>query len=298
MEHPPLVSVVTPSFNAERFIERTIESVLSQDYPRIEYLVMDGGSTDGTIAILDRYREKLRYISAPDDGPASAVNRGFLLSQGAIFAWLNADDTYLPGAVSAAVSHLTDAADAAVVYGEGYWTDESDQILGRYPTMASYDPDAFSRECPLCQPACFMRRDAFASVGMLDPALKFAFDYDLWIRLSRQHRFLGTAQYLATSRMHKGNISLGQRRRIFEENIALLRRHYGYVPVNWVYGYLSFRRNGRDQFFQPLRHSPLTYALSLPVGTCYNRRRIWKYWGEWANRIKPGKMISWAFRSR
>src|SRR5262249_45066914 len=98
----PLVSIVTPSFNMGRVIEETILSVLSQDYPNIEYLVMDGGSTDGTVGILERYKNRLRYVSAPDNGQADAVNRGFGHTRGSIFAYLNADDTYLPGAVTAA----------------------------------------------------------------------------------------------------------------------------------------------------------------------------------------------------
>src|SRR5215467_2659619 len=99
----PLVSIVTPSLQAGRFIKCTIESVLSQDYPRIEYTVMDGGSSDETLAILKSYRDRLRYFSQADQGAADAINRGFRLSSGSIFAWLGADDVYRPGAVSAVV---------------------------------------------------------------------------------------------------------------------------------------------------------------------------------------------------
>jgi len=114
-----LVSIVTPSFNSAQFIERTIQSVLAQDYPRIEYIVMDGGSTDGTVEILERYRARLSFVSARDNGAAEAINRGFARASGSIFAWLNADDTYLPGAVAAAVSALASCPEAAAVYGEG-----------------------------------------------------------------------------------------------------------------------------------------------------------------------------------
>src|SRR5947199_5227950 len=99
-----LVSIVTPSLNAAPFIEQTIESVLSQDYPHIEYTVMDGGSTDGTLEILERYRGRLQYTVQKDAGTAEAVNRGFLRSRGAVFAWLSADDVYLPGAVRLAAA--------------------------------------------------------------------------------------------------------------------------------------------------------------------------------------------------
>src|SRR5215467_10641711 len=103
MEQPPLVSIVTPCLNAARYITCTVESVLNQDYPCIEYIVMDGGSTDGTLDLLRTWEGRLHYVSAPDGGAADAINLGFQRSHGTIFAWLNADDTYLPGAISTAV---------------------------------------------------------------------------------------------------------------------------------------------------------------------------------------------------
>ncbi len=285
MDQAPLVSIVTPCFNAGRFIARTIESVLAQDYPRIEYLAMDGGSTDETLAILQGYGDRVQYVSARDGGAADAINRGFLRSRGSIFGWLNADDTYLPGAVGAAVRALAAAPEAAVVYGEGLWIDERGAVLGRYPTVAPYDRSAFERECGLCQPAAFLRREAFAAVGMLDAGLQVAFDYDLWIRLSRQHQFVAIGGTLATSRMHRASKSLGQKRLMFQENMGILRRHYGYVPVNWVYGYLSFLHDGRDQYFEPLRHSAFVYLASLAAGSYYNCKHPGRYWREWFSRI-------------
>src|SRR4051812_31161585 len=106
MEQGPLGSIVTPRFNAAQYIERRIESVVSQDYPHIEYLVMDGASTDGTVAVLERYAGRLQYVSAPDRGTVDAINQGFARSRGSILAWLNADDEYLPGAVGNAVRRL------------------------------------------------------------------------------------------------------------------------------------------------------------------------------------------------
>src|ERR1700736_4205929 len=128
MDQRPLVSIVTPCLNAVRFIARTVESVLEQDYPNVEYIVMDGGSTDGTLAILERYRDRLHCVSGRDGGVADAVNRGFLSSRGSIFAWLSADDTYLPGAISAVVRRFVSSPDLDVVYGEGLWIDENDAV--------------------------------------------------------------------------------------------------------------------------------------------------------------------------
>jgi glycosyltransferase involved in cell wall biosynthesis len=285
MEQQPLVSVITPSFQAARFIERTIQSVLGQDYPKVEYLVMDAGSTDGTLAILERYRGRLSWFSRPDGGAAAAINDGFARTTGSIVAWLNADDAYEPGAISAAIAGLAQAPDAAAVYGEGLWIDERDEPLAPYPTAMPFDEAGFARECFLCQPAVFMRRAALQASGGLDASLHYAFDYDLWIRLSRVGPFAAIPVRLARSRMHRENKTLGSRKQVFQENIRVLRRHYGYVPVNWVYGYLSFLRDGRDQFFEPLRHSALVYLASLPAGTCYNLRKFGRYWGEWFSRL-------------
>jgi len=130
MTELPLVSVVTPSYNMGRFIEETIRSVLSQDYPRIEYIVMDGGSCDGTLEILEKYRDRLQFQSQPDHGAADAIHRGFGLSKGSILAWLSADDTYLAGAVSAAVAALAQAPEVGVVYGDASWVDESGKVIG------------------------------------------------------------------------------------------------------------------------------------------------------------------------
>lgn len=278
----PLVSIVTPSFHSGEFLEATIQSVLAQDYPRVEYLVMDGGSTDGTLAILERYRDRLQFVSEPDAGAADAINRGFRRSRGEILAWIGADDLYLPGAIAAAVEALAAAPEAAVVYGEASWIDEQGARLGRYPTVAQYDPSMFRRECGVCQPACFMRRDAVESVGLLDASLQSAFDYDLWIRLSQRYEFRAIPRELACSRMHRKNKSLGQKRQMFEESMELLRRHYGYVPVRWVYGYLSFLRDGEDQFFTPLRPSAWQYLRSLAVDSRYNSQHLLRYWGEWS----------------
>jgi len=288
LPHAPLVSIVTPSLNAVRFIEQTIRSVLAQDYPHIEYTVMDGGSTDGTLEILNRFRGRLQYHSQKDNGTAEAVNRGFLCSQGHIFSWISADDVFQPGAVSLAVSRFLAEPETAVVYGESHWIDEGGATFGRYPTTAPYHPEMFARECSVCQPSCFIRREAFERIGMLDSRLQSAFDYDLWIRMARDYRFSAIPEYLACSRMHSGNISLGKRRLMFEENIALLARHYGYVPVNWVYLYLSFLRDQRDQFFEPLDPSALTWLASLPVGVYYNRERVGKYLKEWASLTANG----------
>src|ERR1035441_4882991 len=129
----PLVSIVTPSFNMAEYLPKTIESVLSQDYPRIEYIVVDGGSTDATPEILRAYDGRLRFLTGKDKGPSDATHRGFREATGEIFACLNADDPYLPGAIRTGVEHLLDHPEVDVVYGEGNWIDQQGSVLRRYP---------------------------------------------------------------------------------------------------------------------------------------------------------------------
>jgi glycosyltransferase involved in cell wall biosynthesis len=286
MRPEPLVTIVTPSLNSGRFIEQAIQSVLRQDYPRIEYLVVDGGSTDETFSILARHKERVRFISVNDSGIADAINRGFAMTEGSILAWLSADDYYLPGAIAAAVESLEADPEAGAVYGEALWVDEACNSLKPYPTVRPYDPAMWSRECAVCQPACFFRRSVFEAVGGLDISLKTVFDYDLWIRMARSYRFISIPMCVVASRMHVENLSLSRRDLVFQESIQLLKRHYGYVPLQWIYGSIQYSRDRQDQFFQPLQASLLSFLASLPIGMYHNRRYPVKYFLEFCSKIK------------
>jgi glycosyltransferase involved in cell wall biosynthesis len=276
----PLVSIVTPSFNMDRYLPRTIESVLSQDYPNIEYIVMDGGSTDGTHQILESHGDRLKYFSEPDRGPSDAVHKGFQHAHGDIFAWLGADDVYLPGAVRTAAEALMAHPEIDVIYGEGNWIDENGVVIERYPTLP-FDPRILERDCFICQPASFIRAAAYRRCG-LDPEVNFSFDYDLWIRMvKRGIRFQMIPQYLAGSRMHHGAKTINERDTVFQASIGLLQRHYGYVPFSWAFGYTAFRNDGRDQFFQPMKYSMRNYLATLPEGFRLNPGRRAQFLGDW-----------------
>lgn len=278
-EHP-LVTVVTPSYNMARYLPKTIESVLSQNYPALEYLIVDGGSTDETPGILERYSDRLRYTVGKDNGPSGAVHRGFQAAHGEVFGWLNADDFYLPGAVRTGVDYLLSHPDVDVVYGEGYWIDESDAVIRRYPTLP-FNAATLARDCFICQPATFIRASAYRRCG-LDPEVNYSFDYDLWIRMAKQNfRFAAIPDYLAASRMHSAAKTICDREIVFQASMRLLKRHYDYVPFSWVFGYTAFRMDGRDQFFQPLRPSLLKYLLTLPTGLRLNKSHPLRFFGEW-----------------
>jgi glycosyltransferase involved in cell wall biosynthesis len=281
----PLVTVVTPCRNAEKFLEQTILSVLSQDYPHIEYIVMDAASTDRTLDIIRKYEHRLQWRSAPDGGTADAVNRGFELGTGSILAFLNADDLYHPGAVATAVRHLREHPNAGGVYGDAWWIDEHGDRIAPYP-VRDFDRSVLERECFLCQPASFLRREPFEHTGGLDPAFQLTFDYEFWLRFTRTYSMLRIDATLADSRMHKANKTLGQRDRVFRETFQVLLRNCGYVPFQWIYGYLCFQADGRDQFFEPFRPSRLRYLQSLPVGLWMNSAHLGRYFAEWANVIR------------
>jgi glycosyltransferase involved in cell wall biosynthesis len=282
----PLVSIVTPCLNAARHIEETIESVLRQDYPNIEYIVMDGGSTDGTVEILRRYGSRITWVSEKDRGTADAINKVFDRSSGSIFTYLHADDLLLPGAVAAAVDALETSPGVAGVYGEAWWIDERGVRLARYP-VRDFLPRQFEVECFICQPASFLRREAFQNLGRLDPELNLTFDYEFWIRLSRVYRLQRIEETLACSRMHSANKSLGRKKDVFRETFQVLERHYGYIPFHWVYSFLCNSADGRDQFFEPLEPSLLRYAESLPRGLLLNPRAPGRYLREWR------RVMSW-----
>ena len=281
MPAPPLISIVTPTYNMGRYLEETIQSVLTQDYPNIEYIVMDAGSTDETLAILEKYRGKLEFHSGPDEGTADAINKGFAGSHGSVFAYLNADDIYLPGAISTATRSLAAEPEVGVVYGEANWVDERGLVLAPYP-VRPYDAALFSQECFIAQPAAFIRREAFELAGRMDPHLQYAYDYDLWIRVSRLYQMRKIDGVLATSRMHRENKTMGQRRQVLRETLRLLGSHYGYAPFQPVHAYASYLVDRRDQFFEPLRPSILKYVLSLMVGLRYNAGRPFRFAREWA----------------
>ena len=271
-----------------KYLPETIESVMAQDYPNIEYIVVDGGSTDGSIEILDRYRGRLRYISEPDGGPSDAAAKGFREVHGEILAWLNADDTYLPGAIRTGVEYLQAHPDVDVVYGEGWWIDEGGAKIDRYPTLP-FDAKVLERDCFICQPSSFIRASAYRRCG-LDPNINQSFDYDLWIRMAKAGiRFAAIPQYLANSRMHTGAKTIYERDQVFHASMDLLKRHYGYIPLPWIFGYTAYRLDHRDQFFEPLRYNAWKYLASLPVGLWYNRGKPFRFMSEWL--VKGGREL-------
>lgn len=256
------MSIVTPSYQMARFLGATIESVLSQDYPHIDYLVMDGGSVDGTRELLEGYGKRLRFVSAPDDGQADAVNKGFDRCDGDVFAFLNADDTYRPGAVRSVVEAFERDRGVGAIYGDADYVDADGQVVAPYPTEP-FDRRRLASACFICQPAAFVSRAAWVACDGLDAKLQYALDYDLWIRLSERFRMLHLDVPLATSRMHPENKTLGSRAEHYRETIRVVKRHFGYVPMVWLTHAAAQRVDRVDQFYEQSHHGRRSRALAF-----------------------------------
>ena len=180
-----LVSIITPSYNQAKYLEQTILSVLDQDYPTIEYIVMDGASTDGSVDIIRKYADKLAYWeSVKDKGQADAINKGFARATGEIIAWLNSDDYYLPGTVSAAVKIFEQNPDVVLVYGNMLAVDANGQTFNTLTYKQLTLEDLLSFQI-IGQPAVFMRRSALQKTSGLDFSFHFLLDHLLWIQIAK-----------------------------------------------------------------------------------------------------------------
>jgi hypothetical protein len=200
LSNNPLVTIVTPSFNQGRFIRDTIDSVLSQTYQSIEYIVIDGGSTDETLSVLKGYGGKFYWVSESDHGQSDAINKGWLKSTGAILAYLNSDDTYCPNAVAIGVNYLVQHPDIAMIYADCDFIDENGSLLKAHKGKQMDFEEVLCWSCHLSQPTVFLRREVIDQVGMMNTEFHYAMDYDLWIRVASQYQIRHLPVVLANER--------------------------------------------------------------------------------------------------
>ncbi len=272
----PRITVVTPSFNQGEFIEATLRSVLDQNYPNLEYLVLDGGSTDDSAAIIKRYAPHLTYWhSRKDAGQADALRTGFAMATGDILCWLNSDDIFLPGALRTVGAlfrrhHRTD-----VIYGNRLVIDRDGKVIDRHIWPWHLMAAHWWTGQPLAQECCFFRRAIYQRVGGIDASKFFIMDYDLFFRMWRAGKFRKTMEFLGCIRQHettKGTRHLDVwQRELGEARERFGLREPGYFAVrmlNWIDRLQSFvenlltRRDRRNAMNTLLKNQSLDGAAS------------------------------------
>jgi glycosyltransferase involved in cell wall biosynthesis len=220
----PLVSVITPSFNQGEFIEETIQSILDQDYPNIEHIVIDGASTDGTVSMLKRYDRRISWLSEPDRGQSDAINKGFRRARGDIMTWLGADDVYERNTVAKIVKHFEEHSDTGMVYGECLYINSMGQTIGKYPSR-DFDIAGLLLFGFIPQPTVFMRKSVLDRVGLVDTDLHFAMDLDLWVRIAMSGRVDFIPAILARYRLHDGTKTVSSSGAFEREGIRVKERY-------------------------------------------------------------------------
>ncbi|MFN0084286.1 MAG: glycosyltransferase family 2 protein [Blastocatellia bacterium] len=246
----PKISIITPSFNQARFLERTICSVLDQGYPNLEHIVIDGGSTDGSVEILRRYADRLAYwVSEPDGGQSHALNKGFARATGEIFGWLNSDDVYCPGALAQAGRRFAEDRALDLFYGGLYLIDAEDRLLDAHWAGPCNPRYTLHVGLDIHQQALFWRRELMDRVGGIDETMNFSMDVDLIMRLLLHGRAARTRDYLGMFRVHDEAKTATIEALSKAENRIIHERYRGRVPLavpralaRWNRAALSARR--------------------------------------------------------
>lgn len=290
----PKVSVVTPSYNQGRFIGRTIESVLSQGIADLEYVVMDGGSTDETVRVLEGYGDRLRFRSERDKGQPDAVNKGIASTDGEVIAWINSDDVYYPGALQAVLEVFAARPEVDVVYGAADHINEDDTVIEPYPA----EPFSLSRlkdQCILCQPAAFFRRRVVERWGGLDLRWQYTLDYEFWLRLAKGGAvFDFLPQKLAGSRFYPETKTSGAKLTVHAEINDMMAATFGRVPDRWLcnYAHVLVREKWNLDATGPF-FAPAVALASLRASWTWNRRlsaALLRTTASWLTRglVRPG----------
>lgn len=218
----PLVTIVTPSFNQARYLEQTIQSVLAQDYARLEYLLVDGASTDGSLEIIQKYADRFAWwVSEADTGQAEAINKGLRRAKGEFVAWLNSDDIYLPGAVAKAVAFFEGRPELGIVFGDVLAIDQDGQTTNhlRYGDWSLTELAAFR---VIGQPSVFMRRSVLEQAGYLDPSYHYLLDHQLWLRMAQIAPMHYLPETLSAARFHAESKNVALANKFSEEVFRIL----------------------------------------------------------------------------
>jgi len=216
LKNKPLVSIITPVFNSKQFLEESIKSVLNQTYKKVEHILVDGGSTDGTLEMIKKYASKypgrIRFISEPDKGAGDAWNKGWKMAKGDIFGWIGSDDKFEPDAISAVVAFFKSNPDAYFVFGNYNVIDDNGKIIRR-PAIKDFDfNEAIYDRCYIPTHASFYRREVVDKVGLIDTNFKLNDDLDYWLRVGKIFKMYRVDDVFSNFRMHKNSSVLHKER--------------------------------------------------------------------------------------
>ncbi|GAB4517626.1 MAG: glycosyltransferase family 2 protein [Anaerolineae bacterium] len=227
MSNKPLVTVITPTYNRADYLVETIESVLTQDYPNFEYIVLDDGSKDNTIEVLEQYTGRVIWESHPNMGETRTVNKGFSMAKGEYIVIVNSDDPILPGLLSEAVAVMEAHPDVLVAYPDWIMIDKDSQEMERFNTPDYHYITMLRTHFCNPGPGAFIRRRALELEGGRDPEFRFVADYDLWLRLGLHAPFIRIPKYLATFRVHPGSATQSAKgKQMADEHVRMLEKLY------------------------------------------------------------------------
>lgn len=230
---PPLVTVVIPSFNQGEFLERALQSVIKQDVAK-EIIVMDGGSADDSVQIIERYEKEITYWqSEKDGGQASAINAGMAHGSAPFVCWLNSDDIFLPDGLNTLLSVLQNDYVVPAVYGKCWHIDEQDKKLAPYLSF-QFRKALLANYCFIAQPASLIKRECWEALNGLDERFNYAMDYDLWLRLFMQYGKLKYVKtYCAANRLHGDTKTHNGVEAHYAESMKAVNQSFGYIPIKW-----------------------------------------------------------------
>lgn len=290
------ISIITPSFNHDRFIEATINSVLSQTYQDFDYYIVDGGSTDQTITILEKYAKeysKLSYVSEPDRGQAHAINKGLLATDGDIIAWINSDDLYLPNTLEIVIHTFINCPQVLAIYGQGNHIDEEGDFLEPYP-VEPWNYKRLLQTCYLCQPSVFFRRSLVEACGLLNESFHYSLDYEYWLRCGQKFEFFYIPQVLASSRVYATTKTLSNRPQVFYESSLAAKIHSGKVPDRWLLGHAFVTAETQTEGL--VDHPNSQYDRLFFRKFLRASLKNYQFWKQWPSVWGLGKLLYWFFR--
>ncbi|HSO12392.1 MAG TPA: glycosyltransferase family 2 protein [Anaerolineales bacterium] len=229
----PKMTIITPSLNQGQFIDATIRSVISQEYPNLEYIIMDGGSSDNTLAILHSYSDRVKWVSEKDEGQTNAINKGLYMASGEVLAYLNADDLLLPGTLIKVAQKFMENPGAVWITGKCRIINENDRevrgLITAYKNLylCMHHRSLLLITDYISQPATFWRADVFRDLGPLDESLHYAMDYEYWLRLNAKFPLVIIPEYLAAFRVHSQskNTNVGHRNIYIDEERVVVHRY-------------------------------------------------------------------------